>query len=89
MCYLVVYDKKLPACEYDESSIVDRLIHKHVTTEALEALGDTLNFIDIWLKLFEYNDDARCVAYSTSLKEMLNKILLTMIKSLTTQEKVQ
>ena len=33
MCYLVAHDKKIPAYEYDEISIGDRLIPKHVTTE--------------------------------------------------------
>ena len=49
MCYLVSHDKKLLSYEYFESSIGDRLIPKNVTTKALEALGATLNFIDIWL----------------------------------------
>ena len=35
MCFLVAHDKKLPDYEYDEINIGDRLIHKHVTTEAL------------------------------------------------------
>ena len=46
---LVSNDKKLPAYEDNESSILDGLIPKHATTEALEALVDTLNSIDIWL----------------------------------------
>ena len=35
MCSLLAHDKKLPAYEEDERSIEDRLIPKHVTTEAL------------------------------------------------------
>ena len=53
MCSLVAHDKIKTAYEYDESSIGDRSIPKNATTEALEALGATINFIDIWLKLFE------------------------------------
>ena len=34
-CYLVPHGKKIPAYEDDESSIGDRLIPKHVKTEAL------------------------------------------------------
>ena len=45
MCSLVAHDKKKPAYKYEEISIVDRLIPKHVTTKALEVLGDTLSFI--------------------------------------------
>ena len=44
-----------------------------MTTEALESLGTTFNFIEIWIKLSENNYDARCVAYSTAMKEMLKK----------------
>ena len=47
MCYLVPHDKKQPAYEYEEIIIMNRLIPKHVTTKELEALGATLNFIEI------------------------------------------
>ena len=47
MCYLVAHDKKQLYCEDDESSLGDRLLPKNATAEALEALGATLNFIDI------------------------------------------
>ena len=70
MCSLVAPDLKIPAYEYDEISIWDRLILKNVAKEALEALGVALNFIDIWLKLFYDNYDARRVAYITAMKEM-------------------
>ena len=35
--------------DHVKSSIVDGLIPKYVTTEALEILAATLNFIEIWL----------------------------------------
>ena len=66
-----------------------RLIPKNVTTEALEALSATLNFIDIWLKLLEDIYDDRRVAYITAMKDMFKKIALTIIKALTTKQKVQ
>ena len=81
--------KKLPAYKDDEISIRDRLIPKHVTIEALEALGATRNFIDILLRFLEENYDARCVAYITAMKEMLKQIPLKMIKSLSPKQKVQ
>ena len=59
---------KKPAYEYYESSIIYRIIPNHVTIEALEALGATLNFIEIWIKLLEDNYDDRHVAYSTYMK---------------------
>ena len=89
MCSLVAHDKKLPDYEYDEINIGDRLIPKHSTTEALEALGATLNFIDICLKMLEDNYDARHVAYITARKDIFKQIPLTMIKSLTPKQKVQ
>ena len=52
-------------------------------------MGATLNFIDIWLKFFEDNYDARCVVYSTSMKDMFNQMPLTMIKARTPKQQVQ
>ena len=60
-----------------------------MTTEALEELGDTMNFIDIWIKMLEDNYDARRVAYITDMKEMFKKIPLMMINALTPKQKVQ
>ena len=86
---LVEHDKNYQLMNIYESSIVDRLIPKGVTTEALESLGDTLNFIDIFIKLLEENYEARRVANITAMKEMFKKISLTMIKALTPEQKVQ
>ena len=55
LCYFDADDKKQTACEYDESSLGDKLVPKNATTEALEALVDTPNFIDMWLKPLEDN----------------------------------
>ena len=68
---------------------MDRLIPKNETTEALEALCTTLNFIDIWLKLLEENYDAIRVAYITAMKYMFKEIPLTVINALTPKQKVQ
>ena len=58
-----------------------------MTTESLEALVSTLNFIDIWLKLFDNNYDARRVAYIIAMKRLFKKIPQTIIKSLTPPQK--
>ena len=50
---LVSHHKIQPDYEDDEISITDRSIPKNTTTESLKALGATLNFVDIWFKLFE------------------------------------
>ena len=68
MCSLVAHDKIQPAYEDDESSIGDRSIPKNATTKLLKALCATLNFIDMWLKLFVDNYYSRCVAYITAMK---------------------
>ena len=52
MCYLVVHDKMQPNYEDDKIVLGDRSIPKYATTKALKELGATLNFIDVWLKLF-------------------------------------
>ena len=89
MCSLVAHDKKLLAYEDDENSIGDSLKHKHVTTEALEALGDTLNFIEMWLKLVEDNYEIRCAMYNKDMKEMFKQIPTTITKLLIPKQKVQ
>ena len=55
----------------------------------MESLGVTLNFIDIYLKLFEDNYNARRVAYISKMKKMFKKIPQNMIKALTPKQKSQ
>ena len=59
------------------------LLSKHVTTEALEVLDATLNFIDILIKLLKDNYYTRHVAYINTMKYMFKQMSITMIKSLT------
>ena len=54
-CVLQLHMIKKPSYEDEEISIGDRTIRKNATTNALEELGATLSFIDIWLKLFDGN----------------------------------
>ena len=60
-----------------------------MTKVALEALVDTLSFIEIWLKLLDNNCDARQVAYSTDMKDMFKQIPTMMTKPLIPRQKVQ
>ena len=55
ICYLVAPDRLQPDYEDDESSIGDRSIPNDATIKTLEALGATINLIDIWLKLLREN----------------------------------
>ena len=59
-----------------------------MTTESLEALVATIDFIDIWLKLLDNNSDARRLAYSTSTKEIFKQIPTTMTKPLSPRQKL-
>ena len=52
-------------------------------------MSATLKFIDILLKLFDDNYDARSVAYITHMKDMIKQTPLTIIKSLTPKQKSQ
>ena len=88
LCSIVAHDYKQPDNEDDGISIGDRLIHKNVITEALEEMGATLNFIEIWLKLLDKNYGARRVAYITSMKEMFKQIPTTMTRPLSPRQKV-
>ena len=88
MCSLVAYDKIQPDYEYDESSIGDRSIPKNATTKSLKALGATLNFIDICLRIFVDDNDARCVVCINDMKYMFKKIPQTMSKALNSKQKV-
>ena len=45
-----------------------RPIPRNATAEALEALVTTLNFIDIWLKLFDHDCEVRCGMSKKSIK---------------------
>ena len=62
---------------------------KNATTKSLKALGTTIDFIDIWLKLFVDNYDDICVAYITVMIEIFKKIPQTVIKALTPKQKFQ
>ena len=60
-----------------------------MTTEALEALGDILNFIEIWLKLLDQNYEVSCGMYNKAMKEMFKQTPTTMTKPLSQKQKVQ
>ena len=88
MCYLSAHDRKQPDYEDEEISIEDGLIPKHVTTEALEELGDTLNFIEIWIKLSEENHEVIRGIYNKAMKYMFKQIPIMMTKTLSPKQKV-
>ena len=89
MCFLVAHDKIQPYYKDDESSLGNKSIYKDSTPKALGAFGATLNFIDIWLKLFLDNYSARFDAYINSMNKMFKPIPLIVKKALTPKQKVQ
>ena len=59
----------------------------NATTELLEALDATLNFIDIWLILLEYNYEIISRMYNKAMKEMFKTIPTTMFKPISPKQK--
>ena len=60
MCSLVAHDRMQENKPDYERSIGDRVITNDATVKALESLGATFNFIDIWL----HNSCEKCFARS-------------------------
>ena len=60
-----------------------------MTTEALQSLGATLNFIENVLNMLDNNVDARRVDNSTAMKDIFKKISTTMTEPLCLSEKLQ
>ena len=89
MCYLVAHDRLQIDYKDDEISIGDREIPDNATRKTLEALGANINFIDIRLKLFCGNFNARCDAYINAMKYIFRQITQTIKIALTPKQKVQ
>ena len=60
-----------------------------MTTEALEALGANLNFIEIFIKLLDHNYGVRYEMYNKGMKDMFIQIPTKMTKPLSPKQKVQ
>ena len=52
-------------------------------------MGATLNIIDIWLKPLKDNYEIRSEMYNKYMKDIFKQIPLTMIKLLSSKQKVQ
>ena len=81
--------KKQFAYEDEESSTGDRPMPKNAIIEALEDLGATLNFIDIWIKLSDHNYDVRREAYNIATKNIFQTIPAIKSKPLSQGQKLQ
>ena len=89
MCSLVAHDRLQDNEQDDESSLGDRVISKDATVKALNSLGATFNFIDIWLHNFRHNYFERSVSYTASMVEMFNTIPQNVGKPMTSREKIK
>ena len=75
MCYIDANEKKHPlsSCEDGSSSGVFPLT-TNSTTEALESLSETIDFIGCWLKALEHNFLERCNFCTHYMEECFHKI---------------
>ena len=64
-------------------------IPKNASTEALEALCVTLNFINCWIKQFDHNYEVRFGMYNKAMRKMFQKIATIKSKSLNQGKKLQ
>ena len=89
MCSLVAHDRLQDNEQDDESILGDREITKDATVKALNSLGATFNFIDIWLHNFRHNYFERSVSYTAAMVEMFKTIPQNVGKPLTSREKIK
>ena len=73
----------------NESSLGDRVIPKYATVKALNSLGVTFNFIDIWLHNFRHNYFDQSESYTAAMVEMFKTIPQNVGKPMTSREKNQ
>ena len=89
MYSIISHNKNGPSYEDEESSLGDSPIPKNATIESLEALGDTLNFIDFWLKMFHHNYEVRWKMYKKDMKKLFKQIPTMKSKQLSQNKKHQ
>ena len=89
MCSFVAHDRLQDNEEDDESSLGDLKIQKDETVKSLNSLGDTFNFIEIWLHNFHHNYFEQSESYTAAMVEMFKTTPQIFGKPLTTREKNQ
>ena len=89
MCSLVAHDRMQDNKQDDESSIGDIVIPNDATVKALKSLGDTFNFIYIWIYNFCDNYFDQSESYRVTIVKMFKKTPQNVEKPLTTREKNQ
>ena len=89
MCSLVAHERMKNNKQYDGSSISNKEIPKDATVKALNSLGATFNFIEIWLHNFRHNYFALNESYRVAMAKMFKTIPQNVGKPLTTRENNQ
>ena len=67
MCYFKAYAKLHITVYYYVSSGVGRPLTDGSITDDLKSLYNTLNFIDIWLQMFDTNKAWRCILHKETI----------------------
>ena len=75
MCSIYAHEKEHQSYSCDSGSIGGGFpLPKNSTTEKLESLGATIDFIGCWLKALEHNFLERCTLYTHYMEELFQKI---------------
>ena len=75
MCSITVHDKQKSTYVDDTRSGGSISITKHATTSALQALGDTLDFIYCCLQHFQHNEQEILIMYHEAMIYLFKKNL--------------
>ena len=71
MYFIDAYEREHQSSSYDDVSSGDGYpLPTTSTTEALELLGATIDFICCWIKALEYNFLERCNLYTHYMEEL-------------------
>ena len=73
MCYIDAHAKQQPSHEYDSRISGGKAITSILTTESLDSLGATFDFIFCWVKCFDKNYQAQLNRYIEDMQDFLRK----------------
>ena len=73
MCYITVNNKQQPTYVDDTISGGGWVIPENATTEALQSLGATLNFIYCWRQKFQNNYQVILIMYHEAMIYLISK----------------
>ena len=86
MCFIDAYDKQHPSYVDDVSSGGGNVLTPNATTEALVSLGETIDFINFWLKYFDHTFLACSNMYIETMQYLFQKVPVQLSKPLILKE---